>query len=52
MAKNGLIGGVLGIFDGLVFLGESSKKGSKRKHTEKRVTSWKTLFWGNLAISR
>jgi Leu/Phe-tRNA-protein transferase len=43
MAENGLIGGVLGIFDGLVFLEESSEKGSTRKHTKKRVTRWKTL---------
>jgi hypothetical protein len=43
--------GMVGNF-GLEFLGHNSEKGSTRKHTEKRVTSWGILFWGNLAISR
>jgi hypothetical protein len=34
------------------FLGESSEKGSTRKHTEKRVTRWRTMFWGNFEILR
>jgi hypothetical protein len=33
-------------------LGESSKKGSSRKHTENRVARWDSLFWGNLRFSR
>jgi hypothetical protein len=32
--------------------GRTSEKGSTRKHTEKRVTSWTKMFWGNLAVSR
>jgi hypothetical protein len=32
--------------------GGSSEKGSTRKHTEKWVTSWRVLFWGNFGNSR
>jgi hypothetical protein len=34
------------------FFGECSKKGSTRKHTKNRVTSWTIMFWGNLSILR
>jgi hypothetical protein len=39
-------------FEGLVFLGESSEKGSTRKYTGKRVARWRKLFWGNLRVLR
>jgi hypothetical protein len=32
--------------------GGTSEKGSTRKHTEKRVTSWSKMFWRNLSILR
>jgi hypothetical protein len=34
------------------FLECGSEKGSSRKYTEKRVTRWRILFWGNLAVLR
>jgi hypothetical protein len=39
-------------FEGLVFLGESSEKGSTRKYTGNWVTRWKELFWGNFKVLR
>jgi hypothetical protein len=33
-------------------LEESFEKGSSRKTTENRVTSWRNLFWGNLTVLR
>jgi hypothetical protein len=30
----------------------SSEKGYRRKYTENRVTRWRFLYWGNLAILR
>jgi hypothetical protein len=52
------MGGILGICSelvgdlGLEFLKGGSEKGSTRKHTGNRVTSWISLFWRNLEVSR
>jgi hypothetical protein len=46
------IEGRLKDFLGIVVLEESSEKGRWRKHTEKRVTSWRILVWGNSAVLR
>jgi hypothetical protein len=35
-----------------IFFGGNSEKGSIRKRTENRVTSWTKLFWGNFGILR
>jgi hypothetical protein len=52
------IGGIDGFWPGMDsvfgfgFLGGGSEKGNTRKHTEKWVTSWSFMFWGNLAFLR
>jgi hypothetical protein len=48
----GSIKRVLESFDRLDFLGECSKKGSTRKYTKNRVTSWTNVFWGNSEVLR
>jgi hypothetical protein len=45
-------GGLLERIWGWNFWKVGSEKGSSRKYTEIRVTSWNKLFWGNLTVLR
>jgi hypothetical protein len=49
-AKLWLIGWDLERFEGIWVLEEFLEKGCTRKHTEKRVTRWRFLFWRNSRI--